>query len=173
MLNVFVEQKLFRRAKTAFLSLCTDESHRRNQELLPGCDRGESDTTLHSGQPVPTLYVNHICALLFFISFLPVCSHTHLFWCQTSWLSITVGELADRSPHKYSCQCWLLVVTHFYKHFPHRLAGGLPPYASVYPTWVDCWRHLSREVNRPLTTWITLDNTVSPPWKNADLLPLL
>uniref|UniRef100_A0A1A7X3A7 Mitochondrial carrier homolog 2 n=2 Tax=Iconisemion striatum TaxID=60296 RepID=A0A1A7X3A7_9TELE len=25
------------------------------------------------------------------------------------------------------------------------LAGGLPPYASVYPTWVDCWRHLSRE----------------------------
>ncbi|KAK7912953.1 hypothetical protein WMY93_013164 [Mugilogobius chulae] len=27
------------------------------------------------------------------------------------------------------------------------LAGGLPPYASVYPTWVDCWRHLSRESN--------------------------
>uniref|UniRef100_A0A671UB89 Mitochondrial carrier homolog 2 n=1 Tax=Sparus aurata TaxID=8175 RepID=A0A671UB89_SPAAU len=27
------------------------------------------------------------------------------------------------------------------------LAGGLPPYASVYPTWVDCWRHLSREGN--------------------------
>uniref|UniRef100_A0A3Q2QZA3 Mitochondrial carrier homolog 2 n=1 Tax=Fundulus heteroclitus TaxID=8078 RepID=A0A3Q2QZA3_FUNHE len=24
---------------------------------------------------------------------------------------------------------------------------GLPPYASVYPTWVDCWRHLSREGN--------------------------
>uniref|UniRef100_A0A8D0AUB0 Mitochondrial carrier homolog 2 n=1 Tax=Sander lucioperca TaxID=283035 RepID=A0A8D0AUB0_SANLU len=22
-----------------------------------------------------------------------------------------------------------------------------PPYASVYPTWVDCWRHLSREGN--------------------------
>uniref|UniRef100_A0A3Q3XCG4 Uncharacterized protein n=1 Tax=Mola mola TaxID=94237 RepID=A0A3Q3XCG4_MOLML len=27
------------------------------------------------------------------------------------------------------------------------LAGGLPPYASVYPTWVDCWRHLSSEGN--------------------------
>uniref|UniRef100_A0A667XM75 Mitochondrial carrier homolog 2 n=1 Tax=Myripristis murdjan TaxID=586833 RepID=A0A667XM75_9TELE len=27
------------------------------------------------------------------------------------------------------------------------LAGGLPPYASVYPTWVDCWRHLSKEGN--------------------------
>uniref|UniRef100_A0AAQ6A1C9 Mitochondrial carrier homolog 2 n=1 Tax=Amphiprion ocellaris TaxID=80972 RepID=A0AAQ6A1C9_AMPOC len=27
------------------------------------------------------------------------------------------------------------------------LVGGLPPYASVYPTWVDCWRHLSREGN--------------------------
>uniref|UniRef100_A0A4W4FVA7 Mitochondrial carrier homolog 2 n=1 Tax=Electrophorus electricus TaxID=8005 RepID=A0A4W4FVA7_ELEEL len=27
------------------------------------------------------------------------------------------------------------------------LAGGLPPYAAVYPTWVDCWRHLSRECN--------------------------
>ncbi|MFT7814554.1 mitochondrial carrier homolog 2 [Arapaima gigas] len=27
------------------------------------------------------------------------------------------------------------------------LAGGHPPYASVYPTWVDCWRHLSREGN--------------------------
>ncbi|KAI3376774.1 hypothetical protein L3Q82_000379 [Scortum barcoo] len=27
------------------------------------------------------------------------------------------------------------------------LGGGLPPYASVYPTWVDCWRHLSREEN--------------------------
>ncbi|XP_062247142.1 mitochondrial carrier homolog 2 [Platichthys flesus] len=27
------------------------------------------------------------------------------------------------------------------------LAGGLPPYASIYPTWVDCWRHLSREGN--------------------------
>ncbi|XP_066509165.1 mitochondrial carrier homolog 2-like [Hoplias malabaricus] len=27
------------------------------------------------------------------------------------------------------------------------LAGGLPPYAGIYPTWVDCWRHLSREGN--------------------------
>ncbi|XP_013876645.1 mitochondrial carrier homolog 2 [Austrofundulus limnaeus] len=27
------------------------------------------------------------------------------------------------------------------------LAGGLPPYASVYPTWVDCWRHLSKAGN--------------------------
>lgn len=27
------------------------------------------------------------------------------------------------------------------------LAGGLPPYASVYPTWMDCWRHLSLEGN--------------------------
>uniref|UniRef100_A0A665U9I4 Mitochondrial carrier homolog 2 n=1 Tax=Echeneis naucrates TaxID=173247 RepID=A0A665U9I4_ECHNA len=27
------------------------------------------------------------------------------------------------------------------------LAGGLPPYASAYPTWVDCWRHLSKEGN--------------------------
>lgn len=27
------------------------------------------------------------------------------------------------------------------------LAGGLPPYAAVYPTWVDCWRHLSLEGN--------------------------
>jgi carrier protein len=27
------------------------------------------------------------------------------------------------------------------------LAGGLPPYASVYPTWVDCWRHLNSEGN--------------------------
>ncbi|XP_049573454.1 mitochondrial carrier homolog 2 isoform X3 [Syngnathus scovelli] len=27
------------------------------------------------------------------------------------------------------------------------LTGGLPPYASVYPTWVHCWKHLSREGN--------------------------
>ncbi|XP_068611061.1 mitochondrial carrier homolog 2 [Brachionichthys hirsutus] len=27
------------------------------------------------------------------------------------------------------------------------LAAGLPPYASVYPAWLDCWRHLSREGN--------------------------
>ncbi|XP_039858138.1 mitochondrial carrier homolog 2 [Simochromis diagramma] len=27
------------------------------------------------------------------------------------------------------------------------LAGGRTPYASVYPTWVDCWMHLSREGN--------------------------
>uniref|UniRef100_A0A3Q2XNW2 Mitochondrial carrier homolog 2 n=1 Tax=Hippocampus comes TaxID=109280 RepID=A0A3Q2XNW2_HIPCM len=27
------------------------------------------------------------------------------------------------------------------------LIGGLPPYASVYPTWVHCWKHLSREGN--------------------------
>ncbi|XP_072554461.1 mitochondrial carrier homolog 2 [Paramormyrops kingsleyae] len=27
------------------------------------------------------------------------------------------------------------------------LAGGLPPYASVYPTWLGCWRHLSLEGN--------------------------
>uniref|UniRef100_H2T0I1 Mitochondrial carrier homolog 2 n=1 Tax=Takifugu rubripes TaxID=31033 RepID=H2T0I1_TAKRU len=28
------------------------------------------------------------------------------------------------------------------------LAGGLPPYASVYPTWVDCWRHLRQHEQR-------------------------
>ncbi|XP_069479192.1 mitochondrial carrier homolog 2 [Ambystoma mexicanum] len=27
------------------------------------------------------------------------------------------------------------------------LAGGLPPYAPVYSSWVDCWRQLSREGN--------------------------
>ncbi|MBN3277737.1 MTCH2 protein, partial [Polyodon spathula] len=27
------------------------------------------------------------------------------------------------------------------------LAGGLPPNAPVYPSWVDCWRSLSREGN--------------------------
>ncbi|XP_078529259.1 mitochondrial carrier homolog 2 isoform X1 [Lissotriton helveticus] len=27
------------------------------------------------------------------------------------------------------------------------LAGGLPPYAPVYCSWVDCWRQLSREGN--------------------------
>ncbi|XP_026988848.1 mitochondrial carrier homolog 2 [Tachysurus fulvidraco] len=27
------------------------------------------------------------------------------------------------------------------------LAGGLPPYAETYKTWVDCWRHLNREGN--------------------------
>ncbi|KAF4094439.1 hypothetical protein AMELA_G00014980 [Ameiurus melas] len=27
------------------------------------------------------------------------------------------------------------------------LAGGLPPYAETYKTWLDCWRHLSREGN--------------------------
>ncbi|KAI5618566.1 mitochondrial carrier-like 2 isoform X1, partial [Silurus asotus] len=27
------------------------------------------------------------------------------------------------------------------------LAGGLPPYAESYHTWIDCWRHLSREGN--------------------------
>uniref|UniRef100_A0A672SN86 Mitochondrial carrier homolog 2-like n=1 Tax=Sinocyclocheilus grahami TaxID=75366 RepID=A0A672SN86_SINGR len=25
------------------------------------------------------------------------------------------------------------------------LAGGLPPYAAVYPNWLHCWSHLSRE----------------------------
>lgn len=38
-------------------------------------------------------------------------------------------------------------VTYNTRLFARRLAGGLPPYASVYPTWVDCWRHLSREVS--------------------------
>ncbi|XP_026072612.1 uncharacterized protein LOC113052371 [Carassius auratus] len=28
------------------------------------------------------------------------------------------------------------------------LAGGLPPYAAVYPNWLHCWGHLSREVSR-------------------------
>ncbi|MCI4393228.1 hypothetical protein PGIGA_G00155110 [Pangasianodon gigas] len=27
------------------------------------------------------------------------------------------------------------------------LAGGLPPYAETYKTWLDCWRHLRREGN--------------------------
>ncbi|XP_038663246.1 mitochondrial carrier homolog 2 isoform X1 [Scyliorhinus canicula] len=27
------------------------------------------------------------------------------------------------------------------------LVGGLPPYAAVYTSWVDCWRQLSREGN--------------------------
>ncbi|XP_051578413.1 mitochondrial carrier homolog 2-like [Myxocyprinus asiaticus] len=27
------------------------------------------------------------------------------------------------------------------------LAGGLPPYAAVYPNWLHCWSHLSREGN--------------------------
>ncbi|KAG7315299.1 hypothetical protein KOW79_021387 [Hemibagrus wyckioides] len=27
------------------------------------------------------------------------------------------------------------------------LAGGLPPYAETYKTWLGCWRHLSREGN--------------------------
>ncbi|XP_052457609.1 mitochondrial carrier homolog 2-like [Carassius gibelio] len=27
------------------------------------------------------------------------------------------------------------------------LAGGLPPYAAVYPNWLHCWGHLSREGN--------------------------
>uniref|UniRef100_A0A3Q3MBR5 Mitochondrial carrier homolog 2 n=1 Tax=Labrus bergylta TaxID=56723 RepID=A0A3Q3MBR5_9LABR len=60
------------------------------------------------------------------------------------------------------CCCFLLVHTLFFASmltYPFvlvsnlmavndcGLAGGLPPYASVYPTWVDCWRHLSREGN--------------------------
>ncbi|XP_067902005.1 mitochondrial carrier homolog 2 isoform X2 [Heterodontus francisci] len=27
------------------------------------------------------------------------------------------------------------------------LVGGLPPYAAVYTSWIDCWRQLSREGN--------------------------
>uniref|UniRef100_A0A671M105 Mitochondrial carrier homolog 2-like n=1 Tax=Sinocyclocheilus anshuiensis TaxID=1608454 RepID=A0A671M105_9TELE len=27
------------------------------------------------------------------------------------------------------------------------LAGGLPPYAAIYPNWLHCWSHLSREGN--------------------------
>uniref|UniRef100_A0A8C1BDB5 Mitochondrial carrier homolog 2 n=1 Tax=Cyprinus carpio carpio TaxID=630221 RepID=A0A8C1BDB5_CYPCA len=27
------------------------------------------------------------------------------------------------------------------------LAGGLPPYAAIYPNWLHCWSHLSREVS--------------------------
>uniref|UniRef100_A0A8C1I719 Mitochondrial carrier homolog 2 n=1 Tax=Cyprinus carpio TaxID=7962 RepID=A0A8C1I719_CYPCA len=27
------------------------------------------------------------------------------------------------------------------------LAGGLPPYAALYPNWLHCWSHLSREGN--------------------------
>uniref|UniRef100_A0A8C1BDT8 Mitochondrial carrier homolog 2 n=2 Tax=Cyprinus carpio TaxID=7962 RepID=A0A8C1BDT8_CYPCA len=26
------------------------------------------------------------------------------------------------------------------------LAGGLPPYAAIYPNWLHCWSHLSREL---------------------------
>ncbi|XP_012714268.1 mitochondrial carrier homolog 2 [Fundulus heteroclitus] len=40
-----------------------------------------------------------------------------------------------------------LLVSHLMAVNNCGLAGGLPPYASVYPTWVDCWRHLSREGN--------------------------
>lgn len=51
--------------------------------------------------------------------------------------SISVGGSLERSSRHLQHQ-----------PFPRRLAGGLPPYASVYPTWVDCWRHLSREVSQ-------------------------
>ncbi|TRY82381.1 hypothetical protein DNTS_002477 [Danionella cerebrum] len=27
------------------------------------------------------------------------------------------------------------------------LAGGLPPYAAIYPNWLHCWSHLSKEGN--------------------------
>lgn len=27
------------------------------------------------------------------------------------------------------------------------LAGGKPPYADIYPNWLHCWGHLSREGN--------------------------
>lgn len=35
----------------------------------------------------------------------------------------------------------------FSVYFSPRLAGGVPPYAETYKTWLDCWQHLSREVS--------------------------
>lgn len=101
-----------------------------------------------------TFYSNHLLYLkslqhnafcLFISSSLPACSHTLLFWWQTSWLSITAGELAGAiwffSLHSYCHSPFFFFIP------PPRLIGGLPPYASVYPTWVHCWKHLSREVS--------------------------
>ena len=111
---------------------------------------GVSLTDMQNRSPsVCSLLFDHVPPPVLSFSSLPVCSHTRLFWCQTSWLSITAGELTDSTlvlinNSKYLNRVILISLS-------CRLAGGLPPYASVYPTWVDCWRHLSREVNASLT----------------------
>lgn len=103
---------------------------------------------------LPTSYLSSALCL----SFLPVCSRTRLFWCQTSWPSTTAGELGGdcvaASPRVFTVVKIRRSSCHLRRQpFPCRLAGGLPPYASVYPTWVDCWRHLSREVSKRRLTF--------------------
>lgn len=58
-----------------------DESHRRNEELLPGRDRGEKSTwRLHARWPVPSsdLPLDHVCLLL---SVLVFCQYAHVPVC--------------------------------------------------------------------------------------------
>lgn len=77
---------------------------------------------------------------------LPVCLGVKHHGCQQLWVSWRTA-LSVLSVQALLVSIQALLHHLHYQHFPRRLAGGLPPYASVYPTWVDCWRHLSREVS--------------------------
>lgn len=142
-----LQSRLAYRINAVNLFFCTDESHRRNQELLSGCDRGESDTR---GRPHQQYTSSSVGSLIVFLlcSFLPVlCQYAHIPFC---FGVKPHGRQQLRVSFLFICCCkssGVLDQADSYFHCPRRLAGGLPPYASVYPTWLDCWKHLSREVN--------------------------
>ena len=89
-----------------------------------------------------------ICSFQFFASML-----TYPFVLVSNLMAVNnCGWVKQLVHHTFSfCYCGgfsFRVTCQLPSSFPSsRLSGGLPPYASVYPTWVDCWRHLSLEVS--------------------------
>lgn len=129
----------------------TQERSKTAPRLWQGWVKHWTSTHLLASSYLPVCFY-HICLLLFVSVF---CQYAHLPVCfgvkhhGRQQLRVSWEDCVAASPqvfvvakiHRSSC--------HLQRQpFPCRLAGGLPPYASVYPTWVDCWRHLSREVSK-------------------------
>lgn len=102
-------------------------------------------------------YLPHVCPLLFVSVF---CQYAHVPVCfgvkhhGRQQLRVSWEDCVAASPQVFTVVKIRRSSCHLRRQpFPCRLAGGLPPYASVYPTWVDCWRHLSREVSKRRLTF--------------------
>lgn len=102
-------------------------------------------------------YLPHICPLLSVSVF---CQYAHVPVCfgvkhhGRQQLRVSWEHCVAASPRVFTVVKIRRSSCHLQRQpFPCRLAGGLPPYASVYPTWVDCWRHLSREVSKRRLTF--------------------
>lgn len=125
-----------------------DESHRGNQELLSGCDRGTCNRRcalfVYNILACVSIKIALLCSALLPVlreyAHVPVRFGVEPHGCQQLRVSLQLGRC-------FADPCTSPTRTQLVSFCPCRLAGGLPPYASVCPTWVDCWRHLSREVN--------------------------